>query len=399
MRAKEYISYYSSSLKFAEELNSTIDRFLDYRNNYSKTSRFFTAYLSEPEKWVKFVEKCLNKKIDSHKHWGFIQELERCISSDASFSYLHGCIANKNKTEIDVITSEQIDQYISNQYENYPCTCIDDYLTNSINAEFIKTIDSREYTEHEELDIFNSAYRLFDEIRQQLTKTRHATHIFKEFSMDSEQMKDDVLRLLSFYIRDYNYDVSSEQRSKLDEFANLLGIYIQRRNNQNEDKTLRQGKWTLLKETIDNMIGNKEKIALLLQERAFFLQLPDTERETIGIRFADNCQIEIDKINALQTLECNEEDTNVKKDGASIKISSIIITELLRMIDKGKSSNDLTSICRLISFLTGKSYQKIYNEVQKGYTLTNYHEKEIEQANKILSDLNIKISIKKDKQY
>lgn len=399
MRAKEYISYYSSSLKFAEELNSTIDRFLDYRNNYSKTSRFFTAYLSEPEKWVKFVEKCLNKKIDSHKHWGFIQELERCISSDASFSYLHGCIANKNKTEIDVITSEQIDQYISNQYENYPCTCIDDYLTNSINAEFIKTIDSREYTEHEELDIFNSAYRLFDEIRQQLTKTRHATHIFKEFSMDSEQMKDDVLRLLSFYIRDYNYDVSSEQRSKLDEFANLLGIYIQRRNNQNEDKTLRQGKWTLLKETIDNMIGNKEKIALLLQERAFFLQLPDTERETIGIRFADNCQIEIDKINALQTLECNEKDTNVKKDGASIKISSIIITELLRMIDKGKSSNDLTSICRLISFLTGKSYQKIYNEVQKGYTLTNYHEKEIEQANKILSDLNIKISIKKDKQY
>lgn len=399
MRAKEYISYYSSSLKFAEELNSTIDRFLDYRNNYSKTSRFFTAYLSEPEKWVKFVEKCLNKKIDSHKHWGFIQELERCISSDASFSYLHGCIANKNKTEINVITSEQIDQYISNQYENYPCTCIDDYLTNSINAEFIKTIDSREYTEHEELDIFNSAYRLFDEIRQQLPKTRHATHIFKEFSMDSEQMKDDVLRLLSFYIRDYNYDVSPEQRSKLDEFANLLGIYIQRRNNQNEGKTLRQGKWTLLKETIDNMIGNKEKIALLLQEKAFFLQLPDTEREAIGNQFADNCQIEIDKINALQTLGCNDKDTNVKGDGASIKISSIIITELLRMIDKGKSSNDLTAICRLIAFLTGKSYKKIYNDVQKGYTLTDYHEKEIEQANKILSDLNINISINKDKQY
>lgn len=84
---------------------------------------------------------------------------------------------------------------------------------------------------------------------------------------------------------------------------------------------------------------------------------------------------------------------------ASLKVQSAVILEILKKIDCGKANHDLTSICRLIAFLTGKSYQKIYNEVQKGYFLTNYHDKEIEQANEILSSLNIKISINKDKQY
>ena len=213
-------------------------------------------------------------------------------------------------------------------------------------------------------------------------------------------MKDDILRLLSIYIHDYNYDISHEQRCKLDEIANLLGTYIQRRNNQNEKKTLKQGKWQLLKETIDNMIGNKEKIALLLQEKATYLQLPEEERKVIGIQFADNCQIEIEKIKAIQALEVNEEEpeTNDEKS-ASIKTSSIIIMEMLKLLNKGKSVNDMSTICRLIAFLTGKSYSKIYNEVQKGICLSNYHSKEIEQANKILSDLNTNISINKDKQY
>ena len=132
MRAKDFIAYNIGTLKFADELKTTIDRFLDCRTNYSMTSRHYTSHLKEPDKWVKFIEKCLNKKIDIQKHWAFMQELETCISTDLSFSYLQGCIANKTKAEKNVITSEQIEQYISNQYENYPRTCIDDYLTNSI---------------------------------------------------------------------------------------------------------------------------------------------------------------------------------------------------------------------------------------------------------------------------
>lgn len=86
MRAKDFIAYNISTLIFADELKTTIDRFLDCRTNYSMTSRHYTSHLKESDKWVKFIEKCLNKKIDIQKHWAFMQELETCISTDLSFS-------------------------------------------------------------------------------------------------------------------------------------------------------------------------------------------------------------------------------------------------------------------------------------------------------------------------
>lgn len=88
-----------------------------------------------------------------------------------------------------------------------------------------------------------------------------------------------------------------------------------------------------------------------------------------------------------------------EKTGATTKIRSVVIMEMLRKMQCGKANNDLTKICKLIAFLTGRSYDKIYNETQKGIILNNYHSKEITEINKILSDLNIQISVEKNKQY
>lgn len=397
MRAKDFIAYNCSTLKFADELRTTIDRFLDCRNNYSKTSRHFTSHLSEPDKWAKFVEKCLNKKIDSQKHWDFIQELEKCVSSDASFSYLHGCIANKNKAEINVISSEQIEQCISNQYENYPCICIDDYLTNAINTEFIKTIDSRNYTEREELDIFNSAYRLFDEIRQQLQKTRHATHIYKEFNMDSEQMKDDTLRLLSFYIHDYNYDITEAQRDKLDIISNELGKYIQQRNKKHSSDTEAKEKWKILKCTIDNMISDEEKLKLLISERTDFQQLSIDEQKQIDAQFADKCQLEINKIKEIQSITHNGLDGDDDKDISTapkrtMKVTSDTVLVLLKGL-KAVQNADNTVIAAFTNYLTGFSTEKIRQRLSNAEELTSSHKKEVEYVNDLLSKLNINNSL------
>lgn len=400
MRAKDFIAYSSNTLKFSDELKTTIDRFLDCRNNYSKTSRHFTSHLSEPDKWVKFVEKCLNKKIDSQKHWDFIQELEKCVSTDASFSYLHGCIANKNKAEINVITSEQIEQFISNQYENYPCTCIDDYLTNPINAEFIKTIDSREYTEREELDIFNSAYRLFDEIRQQLQKTRHATHIYKEFGMDTEQMKDDVLRLLSFYIHDYHYDLTDFQREKLDTISNELGKYIQQRNKKLYSSLEAKEKWKTLKCTIDNMISDEEKLKLLISERTEFQQLPIDEQKQIDAQFADKCQLEIDKIKEIQAITPNGSESDIDTGATpkrTMKVTSDTVFLLLKEL-KAIQNTDNTVIAAFINYLTGFSSEKIRQRLSNTEELTITHKKEVEFINGLLSKLNISNSLTYNKR-
>ena len=111
----------------------------------------------------------------------------------------------------------------------------------------------------------------------------------------------------------------------------------------------------------------------------------------------DICGIVEKKIQILKLpTEAPEKDNT---DVASIKVRSVIILELLKKMQLGTAHNDLTKICKLIAFLTGNSYNSIYNEIQKGVYFSNFHGKQIAEANKILSELNASISIDKDKQY
>jgi hypothetical protein len=86
-------------------------------------------------------------------------------------------------------------------------------------------------------------------------------------------------------------------------------------------------------------------------------------------------------------------------DTACIKIRSVVILELLKKLQLGTAHNDLTKICKLIAFLTGSSYHKIYNELQKGICFSKFHNKQIDDINKILKELNASISIDKSVSY
>ena len=111
----------------------------------------------------------------------------------------------------------------------------------------------------------------------------------------------------------------------------------------------------------------------------------------------DICGIIDRKIKILQhSPETPEKDNpNV----VSIKVRSVTILELLQKLQLGTAHNDLTKICKLIAFLTGNSYNSIYNEVQKGIYFSKFHSKQIDEANKILEELNALISIDINKQY
>jgi len=115
-------------------------------------------------------------------------------------------------------------------------------------------------------------------------------------------------------------------------------------------------------------------------------------------RYPQNiCGIVEKKIQILQQpTEAHEKDNT---DVASIKLRSVIILELLKKMQLGAAHNDLTKICKLIAFLTGNSYNSIYNEMQKGVYFSKYHGKQIDEANKILEELNTSIAIDKNKQY
>ena len=106
----------------------------------------------------------------------------------------------------------------------------------------------------------------------------------------------------------------------------------------------------------------------------------------------------IERTKALAVQENIEIPTESEK-GASSKVRAVVIMEMLKQMGKGKSANDLSAICRLVSFLTNQSEKKLYNEAQKGILLSSYHDAEISQVNEILKSLNISISIEKNKDY
>ena len=85
---------------------------------------------------------------------------------------------------------------------------------------------------------------------------------------------------------------------------------------------------------------------------------------------------------------------NTKKSTTTIDVNDI-----LDILAQNNFSNDLSKICKLIARITGNSYRKIYNELQKGICFSEFHNKEIEEVNKIFSELNLSISISKDKFY
>ena len=112
----------------------------------------------------------------------------------------------------------------------------------------------------------------------------------------------------------------------------------------------------------------------------------------------DICGMVEKKIKLLE-LTVQEPTEKESTDTASIKLRSVVLLELLKKMQLGAAHNDLTKICKLISFLTGNSYNSIYNEMQKGICFSKFHTKQIDEANKILAELNASIAIEKNKQY
>lgn len=94
-----------------------------------------------------------------------------------------------------------------------------------------------------------------------------------------------------------------------------------------------------------------------------------------------------------------EDSTDNQATKGTNKVKTVVIYELLKKLEKGKSQNDISKICRLIAYLTGGSEEGIYNDAIEGITLTKYHKAEIERVNKIMDDLGLEITIKKGIQY
>jgi hypothetical protein len=103
---------------------------------------------------------------------------------------------------------------------------------------------------------------------------------------------------------------------------------------------------------------------------------------------------EIELIHAIKELSEVENDN---PNAISNKVRAAVILELLKKMGIDTAHYDFSKICRLVALLMGTKYKTTYKDLQKGIHFTDYHDREIDEANKILDDLNISISIDKKK--
>jgi len=136
---------------------------------------------------------------------------------------------------------------------------------------------------------------------------------------------------------------------------------------------------TLIKEQPDN-------ICEILEQRIQLLQHPDNTTEPVVAERSRSAEASLAR-------------TSVRADVACVKVKAVAILELLNTLNAGTAHNDRTKICKLIAFLTGNSYHRIYNEFQKGILFSDFHTQQINEINKIFAELNIEITINPTKEY
>jgi hypothetical protein len=403
MRAKEYIEINKGKLEFAEQVQAILTHCAKIRTDFSKTIKFYENYLSSVEKIQHYFEKLKLPKIKKESFWKLLrEELQQTIRADKSFSYLYQCVSQEKDMLQTHISAGEVRECISQQFEDYPKQSIDDSVSNETNKEYFENIRN-EFTKSDDiLNVFNTAYEIFDNIRLQMYKPIQASYYFKEYQYKSDRHKYFILPLVASYLKNYDYDLTTAQVKNKQKVSEELSKYIAQSIDPQSEIVKAKSYWYFFQNTLKTAVGDKEKLELLITKQTEFNQMSESERQNFGAEFGRNCQLEIDKIKQLQALNVSTEEEPTDKDNtqvAPVKVRSIVISELLKKMQLGTVQNDLTKICKLIAFLTGNSYNSIYNEMQKGIFFAKSHSKYIEEANKILAELNSSISINKDKQY
>jgi hypothetical protein len=296
---------------------------------------------------------------------------------------------------------------------NYtPKTTIDEYIDKSeLNSRIYQillylqdnTANGRHKLKRQPLEIFNQAYAICEELQVENHPEEKAVQIWDKLRNAFLSYETSVIFSCAYIIIYFTEKKNPNMKFFLNRIRQKIdSIYLQEFE-------------PLLKEELTYITALPANFEFLKSEAD---KIPDLDkRELYYTDYLTRFKQAKSKGNILQQIndeialiKRTKELSNTEKpaattaekenaDVASIKVRSAVILELLKKLQLGKAQNDLTKICKLIAFLTGNSYDRIYNELQKGIYFSKFHGKQIDEANKILAELNTSISIDKDKQY
>jgi hypothetical protein len=92
--------------------------------------------------------------------------------------------------------------------------------------------------------------------------------------------------------------------------------------------------------------------------------------------------------------EETDKDNGQKDDNRTMKVTTDVLVEILKLAGISAKNTDKTQIANLIGYLTGYSNEAIRKRLSNTEELTRRHKTEVDKINQILENLNIQISIK-----
>jgi hypothetical protein len=279
-----------------------------------------------------------------------------------------------------------------------PKTNIDDYIDNN-------ELNSRIYDvllrlnecktcqkQRKPLEIFNQAYAICDELQHERHPEETVSQIWERLRNSGFLLCETNIILSCVFVL---LLFSGKENKNVKFCLTCLKYRIDAGYFQEFEPLIREELTGITAQTTDFELikAEADKIKNLNQRELFYIEyLTQYKQSHIKGNISQQISDEIDLIRFTKEL------TGIGNDNPnalSNKVRSVVILELLKKLGIDTAHCDFSKICRLVALIMGTKYNTTYREMQKGIHFTEYHDREIDEANKILEDLNISISISK----
>lgn len=258
MRAKEYISQNSSSIKHLDEIIKVINDLLPLRKNKDATDLYFNRFLASDIRWQNYL---LQKELYERKNAMQVEEplleenkdeipveiifevrntLLEVIAKDESFGYLYYLLGteknSRHKSEpIDCIPNKKsIEDAIIRYRDDYPKQLLDDYLDDDFNYKQYEFLKNNIFDKEDEILLFfNKAYQIYDEIRCCKHKVSNVNSYCNNLYFKTDKEKYFIIMFVVSLIEEFESSDTQLERCK-----KILLNFVQPLNYQfnNEEK-------------------------------------------------------------------------------------------------------------------------------------------------------------------
>lgn len=395
MRAKEYLEINKDQIFHYDIVKCAIDALCPLRNNKIKTEEYFNRYLFADARFLANKKDFVLREGEVHQHLAREVRiiLMNAVFNDESFIFAYNVIVMQNNEyhyltplefckikEYNCDTVSNIERICSLYKEDYPKNNLLDYLLDDYNSIFYYEKHA-ELNKHEKwwLNVFNEAYRIFDNMRLKLNIPFESQLLITQYQNEDKDFENIVVDLVIHLVSGYNYDFNEKQKKAIGLLSKLISQHFSRKKRKSYVDKINELKHILKEKEEQYQIIIKEKEdALKAHCEKLEFQNREIESQSLKIEQLNNDiqnkGFTIPQQNILYYYMFNEMGVNFqnskKKDWAKV-ISSIngkneeyIRKELSINFDDDTTINDMRIVAKTIDNLLPNITKKILNDIE-----------------------------------